>query len=318
MVPAFLIASVALSTKIAVSSLVSITFILVGFKVYKNDFLALNPYIQLLPRTAVFYPWVFATAIFAETSIVGFFLSFIVLVISTRYVEKFWGYKEVLKFIFLVGVLTNFMTVIGVIIINVLRGDEQGMNSPLGGGISYYVGFLVVLKQVIPEHKISLFNGLFNFRVKQFPFILLMLTLVWSTAFKSFYPMLPATFAFVVSYNYLRFFQAFYADLLLPTTNPNSGASRDSSVIRGDASDAFQLVEFFPSATKSFLTPVINGIYDLCVLLSLISPFNEEAVEQSNLRLQTMKVSINEPSNSEADRRRQIALQVIEERVNQN
>lgn len=320
MVPAFLISGFPRSTIISVSCLLIVSILLLAFKVYNNDRAALVPFIQLLPRYAIFYPWVFATAIFAETSLVGFSISLVVLVVSTKYVEKFWGYKEVIKFIFLNGILTNLITVIMVIIINVLGENVHGMNQPLGGGISYYMGFLVVLKQVIPEHNVVLFQGLVNFRVKHFPFILLVFAFTWSVVFQTFYPILPATFAFVVSYNYLRFFQNFYADTLLPTTNPAAGGSRDTSIIRGDASDAFQLVEFFPGVTKPVLVPVINGIYDISVLLSLIAPFDEDAIEQSNLRVQTMnqKVeSMSKSSDSEADRRRQVALQVIESRVNQ-
>lgn len=322
MASAQLISSLALSTKLAVACLLSVSFTLLVIKLtlIDADQSFLVPYIQLIPRYAIFYPWVFATAIFAETSIVGFLVSLAVLVVATRYVEKFWGYKEVLKYIFLVGILTNFVTVIVVIIINMLRGNVKGMNQPLGGGASYYMGFLVVLKQVIPEHNVVLFQGLVNFRVKHFPFILLVLAFVWSIVFKSFYPIFPATFSFIVSYNYLRFVQSFYADSLLPTVNPASLGNADTSIIRGDASDAFQLIEFFPSALKPILEPVINGVYDISVLLSLIAPFDEDAIELSNIRVQTMSqqaVDASKKSNSDADRRRQVALQVIEERNNQ-
>lgn len=317
-----LISSLPLSTKIAVACLVLVSFTLFVIKITQNDASEGNliPYIQLIPRYAIFYPWVFATAVFAEISFVGFLVSLAVLVVATKYVEKFWGYKEVLKYIFLVGILTNLITVIMVIIINMLRGNVQGMNQPLGGGASYYMGFLIVLKQVIPEHNVVLFQGLVNFRVKHFPFILLVLALVWSIAFKSLYPIFPAMFSFIVSYNYLRFIQSFYADSLLPTVNPASAANANTNIIRGDASDAFQLIEFFPSALKPVLQPAINGVYDVAVLLSLIAPFDEDAIELSNLRVQNMSQQaevMSNKANTEADRRRQVALQVIEERINQ-
>lgn len=318
MVQEFRIESFPISTRIAVTCLVSVSGTILAIRLYNKDMQSLIPFIQLLPKYAILYPWVFAAAIFAEVSFFGFLMSLSVLVVSTKYVEKFWGYKEVTKFIFLVGLLTNLMTVILVIIINLLRENVQGMVQPLGGGISLYVGFLVALKQLIPEHNVVLFQGLVNFRVKYFPFLLLGAASLWSVLMSSFYPVLPAFFAFIVSYNYLRFFQSFYADSLLPTTNPVSAGSRDLNIIRGDASDAFQLVEFFPSAAKPVLEPAVNGIYDLGVLLSLIAPFDEDAVEQGNLRVQTMNQHETPKPNSESERRRQVALQVIEERINQH
>ncbi|WPK23219.1 hypothetical protein PUMCH_000447 [Australozyma saopauloensis] len=319
MIRAVLLGLLSRSTQIVVGLLVLISGALVVLKIGLEPGSSI-PYLQLLPKYAIFYPWVFATAIFAEISLLGFITSLSVLILSTKYVEKFWGYKEVLKFIFLVGTVTNFSTVIVVIIINVLRNDVLGMNLPLGGGISYYMGFLVVLKQVIPEHNVVLFKGLVNFRVKHFPFIALVSATLWSVIFKSFYPLLPSFFAFTVSYNYLRFFQSFYADSLLPTTNTATTGSRDLTIIRGDASDAFQFVKFFPEIMRPPLLIVIDRIYDISVLLSLIAPFDDDAIELSNLRLQSMSKQaekMTQKGTSDADRRRQIALQVIEERANQ-
>lgn len=320
MAPAHLLRALPLSTKIAVASLVSVTLALLVVKVYNDDLSTPVPYIQLLPRYAVFYPWVFVTAVFAEVSILGFLVSLALLVVATKYVEKFWGYKEVLKFICLVGSLTNLITVIVVIIINVLRNNVHGMNQPLGGGVLYYIGFLVVLKQVIPEQNVLLFQGLVTFRLKHLPFILLVLGFAWSIFFKSFYPVLPAFIAFIVSYNYLRFFQSFYAESLLPTNSSATAATRNSGIIRGDASDAFLLMEFFPSAFAPALCPIINGIYDVSVLLSIVTPYDDDAIELSNLRVRNMSqqaANMAKRGNSEADRRRQVALQVIEERENQ-
>lgn len=276
------------------------------------------PFLQLVPRYAIFYPWVFVTAIFAEVSIISFVLSLIVLFIATSYVEKFWGYKEVIKYVLLVGTLTNLSTVVVAIVSNIFRGDVAGMDLPLGGGISYVFAFLVVIKRLIPEHNVVLFQGLINFRIKHLPFISLVLAVSWSAIFSALYPVVPAFFAFFIAYIYLRFFQALSVDPLLPTTSGSEDSG--ASIIRGDASDAFQLVEFFPSVAKPYLSVVTNDIYDASVFLGLIAPFNEEFIEQSNLRVQKLNERVNHANkliaNSVAERRRQVALQVIEDRMN--
>lgn len=275
-------------------------------------------YLQLVPRYALYFPWVYSTSIFAEVSILSFVLSLCVLYLATSYVEKFWGPREVVQFIFMVGGATNLLTVLVTIVSNIFRGDVLGMDKPLGGGISYYFGFLVVLKQLIPEHNVVLFQGLVNFRMKHLPFILLVLVVLWSAVTRTLYPAVPSVISFFVSYNYLRFFQTFFADPLLPISAGISDAS-NASMVRGDALDAFQLVEFFPSATKPYLGTVINAVYDLSVLLGVVTPFNDEAVEQSNLRAQKKSEQASKAHqlmNTVAERRRQVALQVIEERTN--
>lgn len=276
------------------------------------------PQIQLVPRYAIYYPWVFITAIFAEVSLLTFLASLVILYVATSYVEKFWGFKEVVKFILIVGAMTNLSTVLVAIISNIFRGDVLGMDKPLGGGISYYFGFLVVLKQLIPEHSVVLFQGLVNFRVKHLPFMLLLLVSVWSAVTQSLYPFVPSMFSFFVSYNYLRFVQAFFEDPILPVTSAN-GDQTHSVFIRGDASDAFQLVEFFPSITKPYLSVVINAIFNAFVLIGVVHPFNDEVIEQSNLRAQKLSEQASQTNkliaNSVAERRRQVALQVIEDRI---
>lgn len=271
------------------------------------------PYVQLVPRHAIFYPWVFVTAIFAEVSILFFLLSNLVLYVATNYVEKFWGSKEVARFLLIVGGITNFSTVLLAIISNIFRGDIISMGKPLGGGISYYFGFLVVLKQLIPEHNVVLFQGVVNFRVKHLPFIALVCVSAWSAVARLLYPAVPSVISFLTSYMYLRFQQLLLSDPLLPLNG-------DSTMIRGDASDAFQLVEFFPSVLKPYMSVVFDSVHRASVFLGLITPFNDEVIEQSNLRAQKMSEQVNQANrqvaNSVAERRRQVALQVIEERVN--
>lgn len=314
------------STRFAVVALVSTSAAILLIKLYtvrtQPDAPALLeliiPYVQLVPRYAVFYPWVFFTSIFAETSIISFVVSLSVLYVATSYVEKFWGFKEVVKFILIIGAITNLSTVLVTIVSNIFRGDVLGMDKPLGGGISYYFGFLVVLKQLIPEHNVVLFQGLVNFRVKHLPSIMLLIVGVWSAVARALYPFVPSVYSFFVSYIYLRFYQSLFSDPILPVTSA-SGDQTNATLVRGDASDAFQLVEFFPSVLKPYLSVAINAVYEVCVLVGVVTPFNEEVIEQSNIRAQKLSEQASQASklmaNSVAERRRQVALQVIEDRI---
>lgn len=324
------------STKILLSCLTSISFILLlirlsQFRAAINenksenkelDFREINvPFLQLVPRFTIFYPWVVVTAIFCEVSVLPFIFSIVVLGVASSYIERFWGYKEVLKFVLIIGSVTNFITVITTIVSNLVRKNVLGMNKPLGGGISYYFGFLVVFKQIIPEHNIVLFQGLTNVRVKNLPFFFLIVVSLWSLfVSKSLYPIVPSFVSFFVAFCYLRFYQSFLGDPLLPITSANVSNESGNTLITGDASDTFQLAEFFPSITKSYVAPIFNGCYELACFLGIITPFNDDFIEQSNIRAQKRLEQANQAqksiANSVAERRRQVALQVIEERIN--
>ncbi|EER31879.1 hypothetical protein CTRG_04662 [Candida tropicalis MYA-3404] len=318
------------SSKILLSLLTSISGLLLVLKYesYRSLLAATNepikfhdvriPFIQLIPRSTIFNPWVLVSAIFAEISIFTFILSATILYVGSKFTERFWGYLEVIKFILIIGTITNLFTIVLAIISNIIREDAKNMDQPLGGGISYYFAFLVVFKQLIPEHNIVLFQGLVNFRVKHVPFALLIIFTLWSIFIsKSMYPAVPSIGSFFVSFFYLRFFQSLSTEPNLPLS---SNDASNSSVITGDASDTFQLIEFFPNVTKPILTPVFNQVYEVSVLLGIITPFNDESVEQSNLRAQKRQEQVNQNhknvANSVAERRRQVALQVIEDRIN--
>lgn len=237
------------SSKILLGLLTSISGLLLVLKYesYRSLLAATNepikfhdvriPFIQLIPRSTIFNPWVLVLAIFAEISIFTFILSATILYVGSKFTERFWGYLEVIKFILIIGTITNLFTIVLAIISNIIREDAKNMDQPLGGGISYYFAFLVVFKQLIPEHNIVLFQGLVNFRVKHVPFALLIIFTLWSIFIsKSMYPAVPSIGSFFVSFFYLRFFQSLSTEPNLPLS---SNDASNSSVITGDASDTF-------------------------------------------------------------------------------
>ncbi|GAV28999.1 hypothetical protein PMKS-002478 [Pichia membranifaciens] len=95
---------------------------------------------------------------------------------------------------------------------------------------------------------------------------------------------------------------------------------------RGDPSDTFALVEFFPDLVKPYAKPVFDGIYQLSVLLGLVRPWNDEEVDIGNIRstfrvsgtqgFNISKATSGDPVSSDIDeRRRQVALKVLEQSV---
>lgn len=283
-----------------------------------------EPSLQLIPRYTILCPWTVLTLIFAEILIIGFIASSVILYVATTYVERFWGPNEVIKFVVVVGTITNTISVIFTIIFSVFERDSEQLDKPLGGGITYVFGFLVVLKQLIPEHNILLFQGLINFRIKHLPFVMLVLVSLWSGLInRLLYPALPSWESFFVSYIYLRFFQAIYTDPFLPvTTASGDDDTTGGTIMKGDASDTFVLVDFFPVVSRRYLAIVFDRFYALGVKIRIVTAFDQESVEQSNLRAQKRQEQVSNPpktmANSVAERRRQMALQVIEDRINKD
>ena len=116
---------------------------------------------------------------------------------------------------------------------------------------------------------------------------------------------------FFASWSYLRFFQKL-APLncpSLPTTNSQGG----QEILVGDASDTFQLIYFFPDLIKPILRPIFNFIYNVVVVkFKVIKPFHDIDIDIGNTIAENRgakKIMTVE------ERRRQLALQVLEERM---
>ncbi|GME67199.1 unnamed protein product [[Candida] boidinii] len=330
--------------------------------------------LQLVPIDSIFKPWVYITSSFLETTTIDFLLGLIVLYFGSKYCESIWNYSgsigtnskifsESIWFLIVVAIFSNITSVL----INILFVDLFGLNPnvlsiPLNYGLlTLLMAFVVVLKQQSPEHSIKLFNGSLKLRIKQLPLLLLILSLAISLLVtKSLFPYIPIANSFYISWFYLRYIQVNSLSELLPTSEASSSgetangddASRNiatssnlssSSIVRGDASDTFAFIQFFPDFTKPYLKPICRFFYHSSVFLGLIKGFNDDDIESSNLRsikrfnsrsvggveqgsnlFSSLSFTSNQSQNRSntdenatdvAERRRQFALKVLEERV---
>jgi hypothetical protein len=120
--------------------------------------------------------------------------------LAARYLERVWGAAELVKFVVAVVVVSNVIAVaVNIIEATVLRdkalflcatgfGRSDLQELPKAKltpfalaarsyGMSYHglsalqVGFLVAFTQLIPEHQVQVFGGLFHMRVKSLPML---------------------------------------------------------------------------------------------------------------------------------------------------
>ncbi|ODV75042.1 uncharacterized protein CYBJADRAFT_161517 [Cyberlindnera jadinii NRRL Y-1542] len=274
------------------------------------------PFLQLVPNHTLWHPWTVITALFVDTSVSRYLVSLFFMFFAGKFIERSWSSKELVRFVLIVGGAANLLTSIALIFSNLIFGNEF-FNIPVDGNLCLLVSYLVVLKQLIPEHSVVLFKGVLQFRVKHIPFFVLIVVTVISSVTASSSPALQAWIGLIASWTYLRFFQSSVADPLLPQHNNVVGVRR----IYGDASETFSFVHFFPDVFAPILGPIFNQFYETLVQLNILPRFNETDIEQGNIiasRRLTGHASHEPDTRNAAERRRQVALKVLEERIGED
>ncbi|KAF1962746.1 DUF1751-domain-containing protein [Byssothecium circinans] len=278
------------------------------------------PYLSIVPRRSVIYPWVFLLATFVEQNAVGLVLTGLTIFYGGRYLERAWGSKEFTKFILFVAMIPNLLTFLLYAVGYALSKKAAALDTVISGGIAIQAGFLVSLKQLVPEHTVAIAKGIIRMRVKHFPAIFLLTNTISGLVLGTETAMFLAWFGFFTAWIYLRFYR----------TSPSlsSAATGDGSVIKGDASDTFSFAHFFPEPLQTPVGSVADQFYNTLVSLKICTPFSTEDIdagnEQANTRAEGGLPSIMNPNSrggkggatrAEAERRRALALKALDQRL---
>ena len=191
------------------------------------------------------------------------------------------------------------------------------------GGTAYQAAFLIALKQLVPEHTVSLAKNLVKIRIKHFPVLFLLIQTLLSLAVGNGSAMLLAWLGFMTSWIYLRFYRR---TRLLSTSHTGEG-----STICGDASETFAFAHFFPDPIHTPILVMSNFFYKCLVSLKLHTPFTAEDVEASNEQANarhdfglpdiTNQGFYNDRGSNreeEAGRRKALALKALDQRLSQS
>ncbi|RVW32128.1 Rhomboid-like protein 19 [Vitis vinifera] len=156
-----------------------------------------------------------------------------------KLLEPIWGTREFLKFIFVVNFLTSVCVFITAIALYYITRQENYLYMPLSGFHGVLSGFLVGIKQIIPDQELSLFS-LLKIRARWLPSLMLLLSIAISFFTTESAAYLPALiFGTYMGWIYLRYLQR-----------------KPETRLKGDPSDEFAFSTFFPE----FLRPVIDPI----------------------------------------------------------
>lgn len=179
-------------------------------------------------------------------------------------------------------------------------------------------GFLVALKQLVPEHTVSIFKGAIRVRIKHFPALFTLANVISGPLLGTDTALWLSLIGFLTSWIYLRFFR------ITEITSVATGG--EGATMKGDASDTFAFVAFFPDVMHPFLSPMCDGIFATLVQLRICVPFSDEAVETGNENMGARPDSLPSFLNNregvgggrraEAERRRALALKALDQRLN--
>lgn len=82
-------------------------------------------FLAIVPQWSLFYPWVYATATFAEQNVVTLLIAGATILYGGKYLERAWSSTEFAKFVLIVTVLPNVAATIIYVLWFALTRDES-------------------------------------------------------------------------------------------------------------------------------------------------------------------------------------------------
>ncbi|PWN45710.1 DUF1751-domain-containing protein [Ceraceosorus guamensis] len=261
-----------------------------------KDSATLFPALVLVPGTSWVYPWTLITSSICETTVAEFLISIVSLPLAGRYLERLWGPIELVKFVGVVLVGSNVIAwFLAVLAYLVFRGERGMYGTQYHGLMALQTGFLVALAQLIPEHQIQLFHGRVRIRVRDLPMAYVTLSNVLCLV-GELSPFILIQFGWLISWAYLRFFKA------------------GEGGIRGDRSETFSFVSWFPPFLHKPVGALSNLLYPLFVKLGIVQPWSYSALGDVELGV-GRELPGRSNSGAEAERRRAMALKALDSRA---
>ncbi|KAH8333059.1 hypothetical protein KR074_003208 [Drosophila pseudoananassae] len=213
-----------------------------------------------------------------------------------KMLEPLWGQLEMFKFFALSNFGVSLLTTIYYLFYYMVTKNPTILfDVHIHGLAGYVAGICVAVRQIMPDHLIfkTRYGRLTNRNVPLT--VLIMAIISWAVGLlDGTYPAMFASGS-LVSWIYLRFYQH----------HPNG---------RGDSSESFTFVSFFPNVTQPFISVLVNPIYNCCLRAGVVkTPTPLRTISTSSLSSISVQMPGVDPHDIE--RRRQIALKALSERL---
>ncbi|KAJ6818460.1 rhomboid-like protein 19 [Iris pallida] len=196
-------------------------------------------YLALIPARTIPFAWNLITAGYIEQSLIGVAVSTVGLLFFGKLLEPLWGTREFLKFIIVVNFLTSICVFVTAIGLYYITTKESYLYTPVSGFGGVLSGFLVGLKQIIPDQELSIL------KIKWLPTLVILLSVAIGFFIEESGSYIPVIlFGIYMSWIYLRYFQ-----------------KKPETSLKGDPSDEFSFSSFFPDFLRPILDPIAS-IFD--------------------------------------------------------
>ncbi|XP_055372172.1 transmembrane protein 115 [Condylostylus longicornis] len=243
-----------------------------------------------------FWIWTAFTFCFIELHLFEVLVDIITVGLCGKLLEPLWGQLEMFKFFAItnlgVAICTSFYYLF---VYMCTKNSELLFNVHIHGLAGYVAGVSVAVRQMMPDHLIAK-TRLGKFTNRNVPLSVLLVSLIfWAVGLlEGTYPAMFCS-GLIVSWIYLRFYQY----------HPNG---------RGDSSESFTFASFFPTVMQSVIGMLVNPLYLCCLKVGIVRPpAPSRSISASTLSSITVSMPGVDPHDIE--RRRQIALKALSERL---
>ncbi|PKA47660.1 hypothetical protein AXF42_Ash014437 [Apostasia shenzhenica] len=265
--------------------------ILIGGYALLQFFPSAVSYLALIPARTIPFAWNLLTAGYTEQTLPGVAIGVVGLLFLGRSLEPLWGSREFFKFIVVVNFLISICVFVTAISLYYITTQESYLYTPLSGFHGVLAGFLVGIKQIMPDQELGLFF-LLKIRAKWIPTLLALVSIAVSFFVPESASYLPTMlFGIYTGWLYLRYFQK----------RPETG-------LKGDPSDEFTFSSFFPEFLRPILDP-IGSIFDKIFCGRRL----QTSIESRGLALGGDPLPGSDPI--EASRRRERGAKALEKRL---
>ncbi|KAL7740857.1 hypothetical protein ACLKA6_014022 [Drosophila palustris] len=243
-----------------------------------------------------FWIWTAFTFCFIELHWWEVIVDVITVGLCGKMLEPLWGQYEMFKFFALSNFGVSLVTSIYYLFYYMVTKNPTILfDVHIHGLAGYVAGISVAVRQIMPDHLIfkTRYGRLTNRNVP----LTVLISAIFCWAIGILDGTYPAMFASgaIVSWIYLRFYQH----------HPNG---------RGDSSESFTFVSFFPNVTQPFISILVNPIYNCCLRVGVVkTPTPLRTISTASLTSVSVQMPGVDPHDIE--RRRQIALKALSERL---
>lgn len=259
------------------------------------------PLVALVPVSAPFRFWTFATASFFERNIILYAINTFILLGCGKYLERAWGSRELFKYLSITSVGTMLGIYFTCLFEYIVRSNDALLYDTQAYGLTGVIaGFLIGFKQLVPEHLVTV-GGVFSIRVKSLPLLFAILMFLGAFVTHTQIELLMAIYGLFISWIYTRFLKV-------------------QDGIRGDRSETFSFASFFPEFIQPPVKAVSSFFFGILVRLNICSPTGYGGSFQYDLenpQMAGMGHTFTQPGSlrAEAERRRALALKALDMRL---